>query len=378
MKNVRLTMSQHKRWRENRFALIDSETGEFCRYATTEESMAATQAGVKKRRIRVKENGRILNFKLDRERLKEELIKEHGGTVRALARNTKQLFVARAHVPTVDPQAKPVAPHPNRCNCAEWEDRPDGKHHPMCKMNKIAPPEHRADLPDLELNAGSPRQRPAGEPEPPEGYRSLRADPPPYDAHIEIRNHNQSTVFKHPRGADHNWGPWIWWRSLVAETKPVPEPESEPEPEPEPESESEPESEPETEAEQDADFTMLAEPVEAGLTDSPELDKPESTEMPPQIDISDPPLAPTDCECAKWMRPEGSERSQHHPACPHFADWAAHEEGELPHFIFTKSGTLMRRATAAEKKEAREKLEKVGLPIINIGNEEFLCLNEAP
>lgn len=298
MKNVRLASSQLTRWRLNRFALLDNETGEFVRYANEQESIQATEANRRGRIVKVRENGRLLNFRLDRERLKEELVKEHGQNVRALARNNTQLFVARTFVPTIDPTEKPTAPHPNRCKCSEWEGRPDGKHHPHCSMNKLAPDAHRSDLGDIELGGGS----------------------------------------------DNPEGKMVAGGSDVQLSQPLP-----PEPETEPEPETKPEPEPEN--------------VESAKT---------------EIEVQDAPIAPSDCECLRWRRPEGFEADQHHPTCPHYEPWRSYAQGQLPYFVFTSNGTLMRRASPEEITEMKKRLETVGSPTIRIGAEEFLVLNESP
>ena len=279
MKKIKLSHDQIRRYRSNRFALLDSKTGEFVRYANTEESKAATHAHSKKRNIKVRDGERILNFKADRDRMKEELLSQHGEDVRAFDRSMRPLFFAKTFVPTVHPNEKPTAPHPNRCNCAEWEGRPDGKHHPLCKFNKIASDEHRSDLKDIELTENV-------------------------------------------------------------------EPEKEP----------------------------LHE-----LAHSPEKETPEEVQS-STIEMTNSPPPPSECpdNCYKWKRPDGFDPEQHHPSCSYYEAWRSYDKGELPYFIYTMSGTLMRPATPEEKKEAKQRLETVGSPTIVIGKEEFLCLNEEP
>lgn len=302
MKNVRLNVSQLHRWRLNRFALIAEDTGEFVRFATLNESIQATEAVRRRRQIKVKENGRLLHFRLDRERLKEELRRDHGQNVRALARNNQQLFTARSFQPTIDPQQKPQAPNPNRCKCSEWEGRPDGRHHPHCSFNAIAPEEHRSDLGDLVIEGGGALTDVS------------ELEPEPLDAIAAVATGCASAV------------------SDVGMVEPR---------------------------------SMLAA--------APAVITPEAV-----VEVRDPPLAPSDCECLKWRRPEGHDTDQHHPSCDKDAEWRSYVDGELPSFVFTLNGTLMRRASPEEKKEADARLRSQGSPTIRIGSEEFLVLAEAP
>lgn len=306
MKTIRLDNSQRIRWRQNRYALLDSETGNFVRYATIQEAYQKADADARNLKVKVKDKGRILNFRPDRERLKEELIRTHGTSVRVVGSNGLQLFVSRVFVPTLVPEDKRVAPHPNRCKCSEWEGRPDGKHHPHCPLNAIAPPEHRSDLQDIELTGELIEEVGTSDTIAPKAEEAPSKETP-----------SEETV---PREDPHD-------------TEPPP-------------------------------------PI-AHAVPSPSV-----------IEFSDIPPSPGDCpnKCFQWRMPMGQDREldQHHPACEFEAPWREHSNGELPSFIYTLSGTLMRRASLDEKAEAQRNLELRGSPTIQLGSEEFLVMTETP
>lgn len=310
MKTIKFNRSQNERYRQNRYALIDSETGEFKRYASEQEARDFAAHAAKRRTIRVRENGKLLNFKPDRERLKEELLAEHKENVRVVRPNGVQVMVARFFVPSPKKGAQEptrTAPHPSRCQCSEWEGRPDGKHHPQCPMNEIAPDEHRV-LPDITL--GEPGPPHFSEPEVPDLKESAEPEELPYEVEDEPP----------ALGTD------------------VPPPESPPETE--------------------EDDTIPPPPAE--------------------LETSEEPPSPGDCECLKWKRPPGSTKDGHHPTCPHDGPWREHQEGALPYFLWTINGVKMRRATPEERVESQKRLREVGTPTIVISDMEFMVLNEAP
>lgn len=350
MKKIKLSQDQIRRWRANRFALLDNDTGEFVRYANTEESKAATQAQSRKRNIRVKDGNRLLNFRPDRERMKEELIALHGESVRAYDRSMRPLFYAKIFTPTVSPHEKPTAPNPTRCQCAEWEGRPDGKHHPFCKFNKIAPEEHRSDLGDLELESSENKK---------ELDTAKNVKQPPDKTQV-IRNLLQEAGLDLDHVSDQDLVPAL----KVSFEKAGIELES-----------YHPEN---TKA---APVALIVPTPDGGqAVCQTQIEESEEVPTSSTIEVSETPPAPGDCpeKCFKWRRPNDFDPEQHHPSCPCYEAWRSHSSGNLPYFIYTLNGTLMRPATPEEIKESKHLLETAGSPTVIIGKEEFLCLNEEP
>ena len=146
-KVIHLNSDTYRAWRMNHYVLVDEDQN-IMRPAKRGEVEAYGDAQKHHRTLYVKVEGKVCSFVQSRELQKRAWFEQYGDCI-IKASNGRFLCTAR------DPKvARPTyqqtatgrsAPAPHECECRNWGEPHEGRHHPHCSWNRFASKPEKAD-----------------------------------------------------------------------------------------------------------------------------------------------------------------------------------------------------------------------------------------